>query len=79
MYISVCLFPLQAFWRERGLCGTMITSGGESTHGASQGPLGVVEDACLHDDSPALVMFIGGKQQRDHAHMKVNGYSQLWF
>ncbi|XP_043196774.1 probable flavin-containing monoamine oxidase A [Amphibalanus amphitrite] len=47
----------QAFWRESGLSGATISSGG----GQPEGPVSAVVDATTYKGSPALVGFISGR------------------
>ena len=55
------------------MSGTVITSGGETQlPGCTAGPVGLVEDACLPSGSPALVVFIGGKQQQEYCKLEVS-------
>ena len=58
---------LQAFWRENGYCGAVVTNGGQSVHSDCQrGPLSVVYDATSSGGNPALVAFIAGEQQLEY-------------
>jgi monoamine oxidase len=54
---------LQAFWREAGLSGEIVTNGGKSiVASCTTGPLCIVFDATTANDNPALVSFIGAQQ-----------------
>ena len=63
----------QAFWREKGLSGEVVTNGGPSVvPGMETGPLCVVFDATSCHGNPAIVGFIGGKQQRQYNKLTVS-------
>jgi len=54
---------LQAFWREAGQSGEIVTIGGPTDmEGCDEGPLSIVYDTSTSKGSAALVGFIGGKQ-----------------
>jgi len=66
---------VQAFWREAGLSGEVVTSGGKSIVSSCQtGPLCVAFDATSSSGQPALVSFIGGQQQLEYASLSVRVY-----
>ena len=59
---------LQAFWREDGYCGAVVTNGGPPIlSDCHRGPLCVVFDATSSSGNPALVAFIGGEQQLEYS------------
>ena len=65
----------KAFWRTAGLSGEAVTWGGSSIiNGIDHGPLCIVFDCTTTEGSPALVGFIGGKQQIQYSSIKVIAY-----
>ena len=68
---------MQAFWREDGYCGAVVTNGGPSIlRDCHRGPLCVVFDATSSSGNPALVAFIGGEQQLEYSLKTVSGGSR---
>ena len=64
---------LQAFWRNLGYSGEIVTSGGISKiKKCASGPLSVVMDATTYYDSPALVGFICGRQATEYESVTVS-------
>lgn len=52
---------MQAFWRKAGFSGEVITNGGiTAVPNCSSGPLCIIYDASLYNNSPALLGFIAG-------------------
>ena len=63
----------QAFWRDQGLSGEVVTSGGPSiVGGCDTGPLCIIFDAMSSSADPAIVAFIGGDQQIQYSRLKVS-------
>ena len=69
---------LQAFWREDGYCGAVVTNGGQSIHSdCDHGPLSIVYDATSSGGNPALVAFIAGEQQLEYSLKTVSVYNHV--
>ncbi|XP_076441552.1 putative flavin-containing monoamine oxidase A [Babylonia areolata] len=60
-YVKIILTYQEAFWREEGYSGEVVTNGGmTAVPNCSAGPMSIVYDACLHNGSPALLGFVAG-------------------
>lgn len=52
---------IQAYWREAGYSGEVVSNGGGPLNGCRTGPISVVYDATTNNGVPALVGFYAGK------------------
>ena len=67
------LHTFQAFWRDAGLSGEIVSNGGDPvlTY-CPRGPVSLSYDASTENDSPALVAFLGGDLAIAYATMTVS-------
>ncbi|XP_025082875.1 probable flavin-containing monoamine oxidase A [Pomacea canaliculata] len=60
-YTKIIITYQEAFWRKAGFSGEVITNGGiTAVPNCSSGPLCIIYDASLYNNSPALLGFIAG-------------------
>ena len=66
-------FWQQAFWRDNGYSGEVVSSGGPAkVDGVTSGPICIAFDATSGYGNPALVAFIGGEQHMEYSKLNVS-------
>ncbi|XP_064608664.1 amine oxidase [flavin-containing] B-like [Liolophura sinensis] len=87
LLIKVIITYPEAFWKNRGDCGELVTNGGPiRTKGCLKGPVCITYDCTSANGNPALVVFMGGSpaiewsrvEALDRQKAVLNTLHQVW-